>query len=189
MANELYSQFPHIETERILIRRMEEGDLDALRRITGNDLVYRWSPHFLYHQSDKQLLSAIANLGGQDFEKKRWIIAAVCRPEAPQQMLGTAEIFNYDRQVNMVEIGYRMDPAHWGEHIATDAVAALCGYLFDDIGIDRIQAFVMPENAASERVLLKNGFQKEGLIRRGNVWTGHGIVDLELLALLRDDAL
>jgi ribosomal-protein-alanine N-acetyltransferase len=55
------------------------------------------------------------------------------------------------------------------------------------IGINRIQAFVMPENIKSQNVLQRNGFVKEGTIRQGHVWKGHGVVDLILYSLLKTD--
>ena len=60
-------------------------------------------------------------------------------------------------------------------------------YLFEDVGVNRIQAEVMLANDCSKRVLLKNGFIKEGTIRQASVWTGKGIVDLEIYGILSED--
>ncbi|EGW37168.1 ribosomal-protein-alanine N-acetyltransferase [Desulfosporosinus sp. OT] len=60
-------------------------------------------------------------------------------------------------------------------------------YLFNDIGINRIQAFVMPENIKSQNVLQRNCFVKEGIIRQGYVWKGKGVVDLILYSFLKSD--
>ena len=46
----------------------------------------------------------------------------------------------------------------------------------------------MPQNAASQRVLEKNGFIREGLLRQANLWTDKGVVDLIIYSLLRSDA-
>ncbi|MDD7793160.1 GNAT family N-acetyltransferase [Clostridium sp. 'White wine YQ'] len=47
----------------------------------------------------------------------------------------------------------------------------------------------MLENSPSKKVLMKNGFLKEGTIRQGNFWPGKGIVDLEYYGLLKEDYL
>lgn len=84
----------------------------------------------------------------------------------------------------MAEIGYRVNQRYWHQGIATEIVRTLIPYLFDYIGLNRIQATVMPQNIFSARALLKNGFTKEGLIRQGTFWSGQGVLDVELYSLL-----
>lgn len=55
------------------------------------------------------------------------------------------------------------------------------------MGWGGIQAEVMPPNRASKKVLLKNGFMKEGTLRQASVWSGKGIVDHEVYSILKDD--
>ncbi len=71
-------------------------------------------------------------------------------------------------------------------YIQTDE-KALCGFLFSTADINRIQAFVMPANVRSGKVLLRSGFLKEGTIRQGAFWTGRGVVDLDLYSLVKSD--
>ena len=61
-------------------------------------------------------------------------------------------------KTNQITIGYRINEAYWHRGIATETVALLIAYLCDDIGIQTIKAFVMPENKYLERVLMNNGF-------------------------------
>ncbi len=124
----------------------------------------------------------------RDFHKKKMIFLGVCRAELPDELVGTAEIFQYDPKVNKVVIGYRFCESCWGQNLATEPVRALTGYLFETVGLNRIEAYVMPQNAASQRVLEKNGFMREGLLRQANIWTDKGVVDLIVFSLLRSDA-
>lgn len=189
MSRDLYEQFPYIVTDDIVIRKMADSDLDALFEICSNDNVYRYTPDFLHTQSKTKLKTAIKNLGERDFTKKRWIIAGICLPDAPNYVVGTAEMFEFNKDVNMVEIGYRINETYWGQGIASRAVHAMVEFLFDEIGVNRIQAFVLPKNVNSQKVLLKNSFTKEGLIRQAHNWKGKGIVDLELYSLLKSDVI
>ena len=104
-------------------------------------------------------------------------------------LVGTAEIFDFDPKVNMATIGYRLNEAYWGRGIATQPVRALTNYLFSTVGLNRIAAYVMPQNVASQRVLEKNDFVREGLLRQANFWTGKGVVDLVVFSRLRADTL
>lgn len=188
MSKSLYDEFPHIVTDELILRKMTEADLDALFEICCNDRVYEYCPQFLYTKSKPTLKTAIHNLGQRDFEKKRWIIAGICLSDKPEKIVGTAEMFDYDSEVNKITIGYKINESFWGQGIATKAVAAMIHYLFHCVGVNRVQAFVMPENTQSQKVLLKNGFTKEGLIRQGYVWKGKGAVDLLLFSLLKSEA-
>lgn len=62
------------------------------------------------------------------------------------------------------EIGYRTRPEYRGMGIMTEAVEALCGYLFEEAEpeIRRIYASTERSNSASHRVLEKNGFAPSG---------------------------
>lgn len=186
MRKDLFGQFPYIETEDLIIRRMTEQDTDALFAVCSNRHVFQYIPEFLYTE-DKEALGAFLSRLGQYFLERRWIIAGVCLRGRPDQVIGTAEMFDYCEDVNAVEIGYRLGESFWGRGIGGKVVRAMTGYLFEEIGINRIQATVFPENTRSKSILLKNGFQKEGLLRQASYWKGRGVVDLEMYSLLRSD--
>jgi ribosomal-protein-alanine N-acetyltransferase len=63
-------------------------------------------------------------------------------------------------------LGYGVDIDHGGRGIATKAVKLAVGVAFEELGLHRVQAAVVPENVASARVLEKAGFREEGLARR-----------------------
>ena len=62
-------------------------------------------------------------------------------------------------------IGYWVDQARNGHGLATGAVAEMLAYAFDELELHRIEAATLVENAPSQRVLEKNGFERIGLAR------------------------
>ena len=62
------------------------------------------------------------------------------------------------------EIGYMILTPFWTQGIGTEAVRQVCGIAFRELALDRIVGQVFPENAASARVLEKNGFRLEETI-------------------------
>jgi [ribosomal protein S5]-alanine N-acetyltransferase len=63
------------------------------------------------------------------------------------------------------ELGYELAPALWGRGLATTLCKALVAWGHEQAGLVRIQAVVLDSNTRSERVLLRCGFQHEGLLR------------------------
>ena len=177
---QLFETFPLLESETLVIRKMTEDDIDALREITDNDNVYRYIPPFLYRKSRGNLLATIRNLGGRDFEKKKMIVAGIYLRSEPNKLVGLAEIFDYKKRISQVTIGYRINEDYWHRGIATETVRLLIEYLCGSMGIRTLKAFVMPENIYSERILLKNGFVKEADTFPGQNWGGQESVDLNV---------
>lgn len=182
-----YEQFPHIVGDEITLRKIVPSDLDSLFEIYSNEKLFKYSPVMLKKNKD-----TVANMIGhfeRDFNKRKEIFLGICLNCELNNIVGTAEIFDYSQDVNMITIGYRLNDRFWGKGIAAKAVKAMTDYLFNDIDINRIQAFVMPENIKSQNVLQRNGFIKEGIIRQGSVWKGQGVVDLILYSLLKSDTI
>lgn len=63
-------------------------------------------------------------------------------------------------------IGYRVLSVERNKGYCTEAVQILIDYLFLSANVVRVQAETNPANRASQRVLEKTGFKKEGVIRK-----------------------
>ena len=185
MSKSPYDQFPNIITDEITLRKIIPSDLDSLFEIYSNEKLFLHSPVMLKKNKD-----TVANMIGhfeRDYNKKKEIFLGISMNSDPENIVGVAEIFDYNREVNMITIGYRINDRFLGRGIATKTVKAMVEYLFNDIGINRIQAFVMPENTKSLNVLRRNNFVEEGTVRQGYVWKGKGVVDLVLFSMIKSD--
>ena len=65
------------------------------------------------------------------------------------------------------ELGYSLLPEGRGRGYATRAVRLAADWVFDELGIGRLQARTAVDNMASARVLERAGFQPEGIARAG----------------------
>jgi len=74
-------------------------------------------------------------------------------------------------------LGYWIDAAHEKRGLMTEAVEAATSFAFTTAELHRVQAAVMPSNTASQRVLEKAGYRREGLAERylciAGVWEDH----------------
>ncbi|WP_411676034.1 GNAT family N-acetyltransferase [Caproicibacter sp.] len=98
--------------------------------------------------------------------------------EQPETVLGTAALNGIIRGCfQSCFLGYRLDEKNQCRGYMTEAVAAVTGYAFRELGLHRIEANVMPRNKASLRVLEKAGYREEGVARRylkiNGVWEDH----------------
>ena len=82
-------------------------------------------------------------------------------------------------------IGYELARSSWRQGIMTEALEAIIDLGFREMGLNRIDAVVMPENGASIKLLEKLGFHNEGLLKEYENWGSKGYVDLCILSLLR----
>ena len=86
----------------------------------------------------------------------------------------------------LLEIGYTIIPSERNRGYCTEAVKIIVDYLFLSKDIVRIQAGTNPKNVASQRVLEKVGFKKEGLVRK-SVFVRGKWEDGFLYSILREE--
>ncbi len=70
------------------------------------------------------------------------------------------------------ELGYFIAEPFWGKGIATSAIGLITEYAFNRFDIIRIHAGVFEFNRASQRVLKKCGFVKEGVFKKSVIKEG-----------------
>lgn len=85
-----------------------------------------------------------------------------------------------------VDIGYELNPAHWGRGYATEAARAMVNFGFGQLALERISSWCIADNTASARVLERLAFRQEGRLRRNEYFKGRWW-DTLLFALLRDE--
>jgi len=181
----VFNQFPTLQSNEIVLKKIEDHHSDEVFEIYDNDKVFEYCGIIPKHNKD-----TVKNMIGhfeRDYNKKSRVKWGIFYNSQPDQLLGIIETFDFNLKINAVTIGYFLMESHWGKGIATEALKVLLNFLFLSVNVNRIQAEVMPLNENSKKVLLKNGFIKEGTIRQATLWSGKGIVDIELYSVLRED--
>jgi RimJ/RimL family protein N-acetyltransferase len=101
------------------------------------------------------------------------------------ELLGGTTLHHFDPMRDTVEVGYWLFVHARGRGVATRAVAAMVEHAVAN-GIFRVEAHVRIGNTASERVLERLGFEREG-VRRRLLRHGEERVDATLFARLAED--
>ncbi|HSM43417.1 MAG TPA: GNAT family N-acetyltransferase [Acidimicrobiia bacterium] len=176
--------FSPIETERLIIRAMASEDATALqrRRNTPEVAVFQdWAvPSTL--EDARDVVASMSAMDGP--EEDEWWMATVAE-SASGDVVGDLAV-RLTRQGRTAEIGYNLDPEHWGHGYAVESVRALLGWLFEVVAVSRVEAHLHPENRASAMVLERNGFLWEGETRLSH-WVGDEVSDDWIYGLVRSD--
>ncbi len=103
-----------------------------------------------------------------------------------QSKTGYVTHFNPHPFSSCMEIGYVIVDSERKKGYATEASKLIVDYLFKTRNIERIQALVDTRNAGSQRVLEKNGFRREGQMRKLHFVNGH-FADNYIYSILREE--
>ena len=181
----LFNRFPELISPDLILRQITTKNLEDLYEICSNDNLYIYRP-----SQAKKNYALVYNLITQyqrDYAKQKSMVIGIYLRSATNKLVGFVEVYNFDKIINMVNIGYVLNDKYWGQGIATKAVHMTISYLFRVGGLNRIQAFVVSENIRSRHVLLRNHFTHEGTLRQGIHWPEKGVIDIELFAILHCD--
>ena len=176
--------FLPIETDRLLLRPPEAGDVEALweRRNHPDAAAYQtWVPPYPRERA-QALIGAVTAMDGPA-DDEWWMLAVV--EKASGDIVGDLAL-HQTWAGHTVEIGYTFHPAHWGRGYAVEATAALVDRLFADPAVTRLTGMLHPGNRASAMVLERIGFRFEGHTR-SSYWVGDEVSDDWIYGMTRED--
>ncbi len=151
--------FPKIRTKRLILNQFDDRHIGELFEIFGSTEAMQY--YDLEPFSNPEQCLELIDLNKNRFENKtgiRWGIFL------EKKLIGTCG-FNAYRADRKGVIGYDLQPAYWGKGITTEALQAIVDFGFNNLQIHRIEAYVTPGNLASEKVLIKTGFELEGKLK------------------------
>ncbi len=162
-------RIPTLQTDRLLLRPPQSGDLDELARLGADPDVMRYIGPGTTHDRvvagewlDRMLEEGHVGVPGPP-GLPGWLVVIV-KPKEVWAGLAALKILAGQHAAAIgiepaVELGYRLLPECWGHGYATEAAGALLGYGFVELGIPLITAIADVRNVASNHVLVKIGLE------------------------------
>ena len=148
---------PAFETPRLILRPRGLEHLEACLAINRDPEVMTYlGPIWPVAQQRERLERQLAARWGEGLGY--W---AIFRKTTPDEMLGWVLLVPLEGTSDL-QLGYRLKRAAWGDGIATEASAALITHAQKTLGLTTLTAWTHPENAGSQRVLVKLGFEPDG---------------------------
>ena len=154
-----------IETERLLIRpfRMEDIEPSFTMNLDAEVSKYTGDGGIV---SKKEIERRIVENVFGDYEKYGFGRLAV-ELKGENRFIGFTGL-KYLDDMDEVDLGYRFMKEYWGKGIATESGKACVNLGFNNLGLTKIIAMVLPENAGSIHVLEKLNFKYEKEIIEDN---------------------
>lgn len=152
---------PPPSTARLVLRQFTAHDVDALHVLDSDQRVMRYiGDGRTSTREDAE--AGIARVLRRYVEHPGQGVWHVSRRDSGQFIGWVSLKFAGDSPD--VEVGYRYVHDAWGHGFATEAATRMLERGFEVVGLERIIGVTHPQNAASQRVLMKIGMRDEGWV-------------------------
>ena len=154
-----------IETERLLIRpfKMEDIEPSYIMNLDAEVSKYTGDGGVV---SKEEIKRRIVENVFVDYEKYGFGRLAV-ELKGENKFIGFTGL-KYLEDMDEVDLGYRFMKEYWGKGIATESAKACVNLGFNNLGLKRMIAIVLPKNTGSIRVIEKLNFEFEKEIIEDN---------------------
>lgn len=172
-----------IETKRLILRKFDENDYQMMFDNWASDEIVARNAGWPKHENSEDTRKLI-QMWIKEYKESNtfnWIIEL--KDMFP---IGSITVVRKDLNNRTCEIGYNIGKEYWNNGYATEAIKAVLDYLFSLDLFDTITAQCFEFNIASSRVLEKNGFSKEGILRNRYIMDGKSI-NLVELSILKEE--
>ena len=156
-----------LEGQRVWLRPPRTSDYRAwseLRR-ASRDFLQPWEPTWPADDLSRAAFRRRLAIYARDFDLAQGYAFFIFTRE-DHQLVGGINLRDVRRGVaQMGALGYWVGAPHTRRGYCLDAVKTVCRFGFEQLGLHRLEAACIPENAASHGVLLRAGFTQEGRAR------------------------
>jgi GrpB-like predicted nucleotidyltransferase (UPF0157 family)/dephospho-CoA kinase len=166
-----------LETKRLTLKFLELSDLENLVALRSDPDVMKYIGDGSIHTEEK-VKNFLLNDAIPYQEKHGTGFFAVFEKESGN-FIGQAGLFHlgfYDKQPD-IELAYRLHKQYWGKGYATELAIALIKWGFEHLDIPKIVSGAELENIASQKVLIKAGFDFKG---KQKWWNGREMFYYEI---------
>ena len=172
-------------TERLLLRRFEERDLDAVYDMERRPEVVRylyWEPRT--REEARAALDRRIRMTSLDGDPAALRLAVVRRDSG--ELIGDFSLGIRSRQDGQADIGFMFKPEHHGQGFAAEAGRAVLALGFETSGLHRIFGSCDARNEASARLMERLGMRLEARLRETEFVKGTWCDEL-IYAMLADE--
>ena len=175
--------FPELKSRRLRLRAVGEQDYDFYFEMLHNEDVLRYTD--VPHKPSRKRSEAFVNWMMRLFPRGKGCAWLIETPRAGKP-LGAIRINSIHKRTRVGVVGYELHPDAWGKGLMSEALSLIVPPGHADFGIHRMEAWTLPGNPGSDRVLQRNGFVYEGT-SRAKIYFNGKFLDVRNFARLPND--
>ena len=155
-----FAEFHPIETEHLLLRKLELGDVyEYYERLMGDADVSRYmlfDPHQTIMESLEDMQQKLRRYEEEPF----YCWGVELKEEAG--LMGMVQLLRFDEQADSCSFVYLLGCNYWNQGYGTEILKAVFRFAFEELEVQRILADHMTKNIASGKVMEKAGMKHIG---------------------------
>lgn len=147
-----------VRTGRLLLRRWRDADRQPFAELNADPVVMEHMQGTMSRDRSDAFIDRIE----AHWADQGWGLWAVEVPGVAP-FIGYVGLWPADYVTGepMVEVGWRLARAHWGHGYVTEAAREALRFGFDEVGLEEIVSFTVPQNERSWRVMERIGLVRE----------------------------
>ncbi|MCH9631713.1 MAG: Acetyltransferase [Chlamydiae bacterium] len=145
-----------LETEHLIVRPYDENDFECIAKLLGDPRVMKFSNKGPVEGDEVK--AYIQKFFIKPLEEKLGLWPIVTKDS--EEIIGFAGLLNQNiDNETLVELGYRLNPLHWGKGLASQACKAICFYAKEELCIHQLISIIDLKNEASLQLSKRLGFK------------------------------
>jgi [ribosomal protein S5]-alanine N-acetyltransferase len=173
-----------LETARLILRPFALTDAPAIQKLASDRAIADTMISIPHPYPDGEAENYISRKIAEFRDGDSVAFAIECKQE--KLLRGAIEIRDIDREHSGAELSFWLGVESWGRGYMSEAVSSMLSFGFENLHLNRLYAYHMLRNPTSGKVLMKNGFIHEGILRQ-RVRKWEVFEDVVLLAILHRD--
>jgi len=175
---------PTLATQRLRLRPLEPGDAAIIQNAAGARQI---ADTMISLPHPYPVGEAERYVAKQRVEQEvGHSVTFTVEQKAEGSFCGLVEVRKIEREHSQAELSFWLAVDAWGHGYMSEALQVVVQYGFEDLDLNRLYAYHMLRNPASGRILERNRFKQEGLLRQ-RVRKWGKFEDVALWAILRQD--
>lgn len=154
-----FTPFPELTTPRLILRKITEADAPAMHRLCNDKEVMRYIPS-MPERSVEDHKDWIAQVNQKAIDGT-CIDFGIFLQTDPNELIGTICLWNLDNETDRAEIGYKLISKVHNQGLMSEAIAAIMAFGRKTMGVKTFEAYTLPNNTPSLKLLAKFGFKRD----------------------------
>lgn len=150
---------PRLETERLILRRYNETDIDIFFNIIHDERLQKYIPFPDLTREEEMDYIRNCMIKADTDKYEKWSIVL----KSSDKSIGNISVNTVNKKHNYCNVGYVICYDNWGNGYASEALKVVSDYLLNS-GYYLVECSCNELNTQSSKVMLKAGFKKDGYI-------------------------